>query len=652
MKKLLAVLLSIICMISCFSGIPAEAAAAKGGEVNAYLYTRKNCSMPQSGTAKTLLLLVQFPDYKNTNPAWTADALQKRYFDMADKNSLAGFYQASSFGSLNIEGQAFGWYTAKKKRASYAGVAGDIALYEEVLRYYAQKGVDFSRFDGDKDGVVDCVYMLCAGGDTGYGSDWWNYTGYLSDSSFKLNKKKFGSYVKLTTDHVRTAIHETGHALGLWDYYHTDKKGNMISGIGGHDVMDDSTGDHNALSKMILGWVTPTVVYQKDISSVVTVSLQNQKSGDCVLYFTGSEQAPSKEYYVIEYLEGANADSGGFRMLYISGQDASGKPQVSLVKPDGSLHTDGSGQKSENLFANGSIYTASAEHAGYMLFLQDAEAGEGVVCFLAEKQEEPVGQTLTCKTRTLLLKKETAYSPIVTDAKGVSVNQTLSWVSVNPKVASVNAVGKITAKSTGSTVIIGSRESKNSSVELVMVGVTVVSNLNKVSFTVSDSLTPGGKAQMSVFVGEVNLTDDLNVAWSTSNDRLSVNKTGLVKAKKVGLSTVKASLEGGILLTCQLTVDFKPVKLKVAKDSSGNAVLTWNQIAGASGYEIYRYNYTTKENPVLVATIAKNGTVSYVDKKTKKGVGYAYQVFAFDSSQKTATAIYSKPSAWKNFKRS
>ena len=55
-------------------------------------------------------------------------------------------------------------------------------------------------------------------------------------------------------------IHETGHALGLPDYYDYEPGNGPDGGVGGLDMMDINWGDHNVFSKWLLDWLTPQVM--------------------------------------------------------------------------------------------------------------------------------------------------------------------------------------------------------------------------------------------------------------------------------------------------------------------------------------------------------------------------------------------------------
>ena len=73
-----------------------------------------------------------------------------------------------------------------------------------------------------------------------------------------------------------------------------------------------------------------------------------------------------------------------------------------------------------------------------------------------------------------------------------------------------------------------------------------------------------------------------------------------------------------------------PVKVKSLKVSSSkakNAALSWNKVANATGYEVYRA--TSKNGKYTkVATISKGKTVKYTNSKLKSGKTYFYKVRA------------------------
>ena len=76
------------------------------------------------------------------------------------------------------------------------------------------------------------------------------------------NKGKALSYQP--TVNAETVIHETGHALGLDDYYDYNNDDVETGGFGGGIMQDTNVGDHDAFSKALFGWINPTIVINKD----------------------------------------------------------------------------------------------------------------------------------------------------------------------------------------------------------------------------------------------------------------------------------------------------------------------------------------------------------------------------------------------------
>ena len=72
----------------------------------------------------------------------------------------------------------------------------------------------------------------------------------------------------------------------------------------------------------------------------------------------------------------------------------------------------------------------------------------------------------------------------------------------------------------------------------------------------------------------------------------------------------------------------KPKSLAATAKGSKTVNVSWKKVSGASGYEIYRAD-SKKGTYKKVATIKKGSTVSYKNKKLKKGTTYYYKVRAY-----------------------
>lgn len=246
-----------------------------------------NGSLPRTGEARILMVRVGFPDilYENNQPFQDGDTLDNlsdaigRHLDGSittgpmgyPYESLYAYYLRSSYGKLRIAGEAYD-YVAKKGRDEYTDNLE--SLFEEVLEELGKgdDGIDYANFDGDGDGVLDCVCIRFSGDTTGWNTEWWPHVftakGELSKSSFVLDGKSLGSLVMLSYPlngmlATTTMIHEIGHTLGLPDYYSSPyemtearENGEEYAGIGTFDMMGTNMGDHNGFSKWMLGWIS------------------------------------------------------------------------------------------------------------------------------------------------------------------------------------------------------------------------------------------------------------------------------------------------------------------------------------------------------------------------------------------------------------
>ncbi|MDD8027525.1 MAG: M6 family metalloprotease domain-containing protein [Acidobacteriota bacterium] len=224
--------------------------------------------LPAKGAVRVFALLLDFTDYPAVNSAAT---IASKLFADGDGGypyeSLRNYYRRASYNMLEIGGSVLGWYRPSAARASMAmTTSAREALIKEALTHFDDLGHDFSPYDNDGDGTIDYFIVVWAGPNNGWANFWWGYQTSFSNTNFVLDGKKLsgakyswqwearnwpGAYDQIVV------MHETGHALGLPDYYDYDDMVGPGGGLGGLDMMDANRGDHNGFSKMLLDWITP-----------------------------------------------------------------------------------------------------------------------------------------------------------------------------------------------------------------------------------------------------------------------------------------------------------------------------------------------------------------------------------------------------------
>ena len=233
--------------------------------------------MPTTGTARVLGVCVEFQDLKFDDAEAQRTSLQQIIEGGGTSTypyeSLQAYYQRASYGKLSIQCDGVLVYTAQHDRSYYTNDV--LELFWEVARAIddnpeAYGNIDFSNLDANHDGYVDGFYLMFAGQSTGWGSVWWPTERNIDAMAEKDRNPELGhgTKVKLSASVLlkptgfadtttRTIIHETGHMLGLPDYYSYTQAGGSTGGargIGTLDMMDNNIGDHNAFSKWLLGW--------------------------------------------------------------------------------------------------------------------------------------------------------------------------------------------------------------------------------------------------------------------------------------------------------------------------------------------------------------------------------------------------------------
>ncbi len=287
--------------------------ATESGKVSAV-----RSGLPTTGRQRVFALLIAFSDYPGHNIPYQFDW---RLFGDGPSaeypyESLRDYYRRSSYGQLEIEGVTLGWYATPYSRARVEETtAGREALIGEAISHFDDQGHDFAQYDNDGDGAIDYFLVFWAGPHQEWAEFWWGYQRSYENGSFTVDGMRLGAYSWQWESwncpgpfSARVAIHETGHALGLPDYYDYDDTVGPRGGLGGLDMMDSNWGDHNSFSKYVLGWISPEVHNQGEHDVMLAPS---DAESDAVLLMPGEPATdPYGEYYMVQHRRRQGNDAG------------------------------------------------------------------------------------------------------------------------------------------------------------------------------------------------------------------------------------------------------------------------------------------------------------------------------------------------------
>lgn len=283
--------------------------------------------LPSIGTYDCLVVPVKFTDTEVSH-----EDLQNLNTAFNDTTGATGwesvktFYQKESFGKLNLSFNILGYnigttdqvfnarYSSsyyESKRDTYGNDNGSEYVLKEVLAYLVTTDIDLSHYDTNDDGYIDAIYIIYSASvnyDPNVENMWWAYVTWAEDTT-SYQGKKANYYMFTGLDfmyeemrsgkkiaiNAETYIHETGHLLGLDDYYDYNIGTGSDRGMGGVSMQDFNIGEHDPYSKIMLGWFEPTIV---NSNTNFTIDLTDNNTANDVLLI----RLDNKNTYFSEYL--------------------------------------------------------------------------------------------------------------------------------------------------------------------------------------------------------------------------------------------------------------------------------------------------------------------------------------------------------------
>ncbi|WP_283606943.1 Ig-like domain-containing protein [Faecalispora anaeroviscerum] len=130
-------------------------------------------------------------------------------------------------------------------------------------------------------------------------------------------------------------------------------------------------------------------------------------------------------------------------------------------------------------------------------------------------------------------------------------DKTITWVSSNPDIATVDVTGKVNGVKTGTTTITAKVREHTASCNINVVALIHGITLDKSELITLDRSTTG---QLAVSYDPPDTTEDKTVTWSSSDPAVAtVDEAGNVTAVQIGTATITAQV-GTHTATCNITV--------------------------------------------------------------------------------------------------
>ena len=329
--------------------------------------------------------------------------------------------------------------------------------------------------------------------------------------------------------------------------------------------------------------------------------------------------------------------------------------------------TDESGKVTLRFEDSGTYYiSAGPQYETYKADNGAACVAPPVCTVTVKVKEASVPVTgIQCSHKALSLQKGQTQQLTASVIPSNADNNKIVWSSSNSSVASVNSNGIVTAHEKGTAVITAMTEDGNFTANCTVTVLEEEPAAEPETPILQTPQAPGrvkassaGYKSVRISWNRVSKADGYQIyrASSKTGSYKRIKNTTTASFKNTGLTTgqkyyykVRAYTKSGnntLYSGFSNTASAKPalaapqrVKAKAGKK---RAAIRWKKVSGASGYKVYR---SAKKNGKYkaVKTIKKQRTVTFTNKKLKKGKTWYYKVRAYRTVKgKKVYSPYSK----------
>ena len=349
-----------------------------------------------------------------------------------------------------------------------------------------------------------------------------------------------------------------------------------------------------------------TVTAKSAGTAVITATSTNGKSAGCTVTVE-KKQIPVTEVRLSESTVGIVEGSTYKLTATVLPENTTDSKSVSWSSSNSEVAT---------VDANG---TVTAKRAGTAVITATSTNGKTAGCTVTvSKKEIPITEISLDKSSATLTEGETTTLTATVLPENTTYGKSVKWSSSNVAVATVDIMGKVTAKSAGTAIITAISENGKTA------SCTITVNKKDTNITITEvrlnksteTLTEGDKTTLTATVLPENTTDSKNVSWSSSNSEVAtVDANGTVTAKRAGTAIITATSENGKTASCTVTVSRKEIPITEISLDKSSATLTEGETTTIVATVLPENTTDSKSvswrsSNSEVATVDANGTVT------------------------------------------